>query len=100
MKLNWPHVALVTVLVAGMVVLSVFDKDTTAYIALASAVLLGAGITAGIHQQGEIKQATNGNSAALVELVAEMTRLLAAMTPPAQPPAQPVAVPDADAEPR
>lgn len=88
MRFGWPHVVLVAVLVAGIVILSVFDKDTGPYIALASAVLLGAGITAGIHQQGEIKQATNGTNARLLNLMETMAKQLALMTPP-PPPADP-----------
>jgi predicted RND superfamily exporter protein len=82
MRLGWSHVMLVTVLVAGVVILAVFGKDTAPLIALASAVLLGAGITVGIHQQGEIKATTNGNSSQLIALLETMTRQLALMTPP------------------
>lgn len=88
MKFGWPHVALVAVLVFGIVILSVFDKDTAPYIALASAILLGAGLTAGIHQQGEIKQATNGNSMRLIALLESMSKQLATMSPPPPPPAE------------
>lgn len=85
MKLGWPHVFLASVLVTGVTILSYFGKDTAPLIALASAILLGAGIGAGIHQQGEIKQATNGNTIRLMSLVESMSKQLALMSPPAPP---------------
>lgn len=83
MNLTWKAVVLVTTVVAGVVVLALFEKDTTAYIGLAIAILLGVGV---IHQQGEIKNATNGIQERLLKLMESMTERLAAQQPPALPP--------------
>ena len=77
MKLDWPHVVIVIIVVAGMVTLAALGRDTTAFIGLAIAILLGAGLV----QQGEIKNAANGTSARMVALMETMTKMLAQTTP-------------------
>lgn len=79
MTLSWKHVVLVGIVVGGVVTLALFEKDTTAYIGLAIAILLGVGV---IHQQGEIKNATNGIQSRMLSLMETMADRLATQQPP------------------
>lgn len=84
MKLTWPHVAVVGIFVVGITVLGITGRDTAPLIALGSAVLIGAGLVGVVHQQGEIKASTNGNTSRLVSLLEAMSRQLAQMQPQQQ----------------
>lgn len=86
MKLSWQHVVVIGFVVIGMVTLAILDRDPTAFIGLAIAILVGVGLI----QQGEIKNAANGTSSRMLSLMESMTQALAKATPP-QPPAGPPA---------
>lgn len=78
MKLTWPHVAVIGMIVTGVVILAVLQPEqVTAFIGLAIAILLGVGLV----QQGEIKNAANGNTSRLVSLMETMTGHLAQSGP-------------------
>lgn len=83
MKLTWPHVAVIGMIVTGVVILAILQPEqVTAFIGLAIAILLGVGLV----QQGEIKNAANGNTSRLVSLMETMTGHLAqSATPPSVP---------------
>lgn len=78
MKLSWQHVAVIALIVAGVVTLAAFGLDTTAFIGLAIAILLGVGLI----QQGEIKNAANGSTSRIVSLMETMATHLAQVRPP------------------
>jgi len=80
-KLSWQHVTVVGLVVAGVIVLAVLGRDTSAFIGLAVAILLGVGLV----QQGEIKNAANGNTSRLVSLMEIMTNHLANAGPAVSP---------------
>jgi hypothetical protein len=84
-KLTWQHVAVIGLVVTGVIVLAALGRDTTAFIGLAIAILLGVGLV----QQGEIKNATNGNTSRLVSLMETMANHLAKAAPPSEPPPPP-----------
>lgn len=85
MKLiTWPIAVVIVTLIGGLVVLAVLGVETAAYLGLTLAILVGLGI---IHNQGEIKNATNGNTARLIGLLEMMVQLRqSAPLPPPEPP--------------
>lgn len=91
MRLTWPHVAVIGMILAGVVTLGAMGRDATALIGLALALLIGLGLVAG--QQQGIKDATNGNMARLVSLVEAMAKQLREM-PPSTPPGDPTQQPE------
>lgn len=79
MKLiTWPLAVVITVLIAGVVVLGVMDKDTAAYLGLAVTILVGLGV---IHGQAKIESATNGNLSRLTGLLEAMMVQLRQLPP-------------------
>lgn len=77
MKLTWQHVTVIGFMVIGVVTLAILDRDPTAFIGLAIAILVGVGLI----QQGEIKNAANGTSSRMLSLMETMTQHLANPTP-------------------
>lgn len=84
--LSWPHVVVIGIIVAGLVALAAFGRDTSALVALGTLLLAGIGLIAGT--QFGIKDQTNGNTSRLLAIVEAQGQLLAQMQPPAieQPP--------------
>lgn len=80
MKLTWPHVVVVGLILGAIVLLAAFDRDTTALVGLGTLLLAGLGLVAG--QQLGIKDQTNGNVSELLRLVREMAVRLAEAPPP------------------
>lgn len=79
MKITWPHVAIVGLLLTAIVILGAFGRDTTALLALGSLLLAGIGLTLG--QTTAVKEQTNGNMSRLLALVEKQGQLLATMQP-------------------
>ena len=80
MKLTWPHVAIITVIVAGVVALAVVGRDTSALIALGTLLLAGIGLIAG--QQSSLRDQNNGNMSKVLSTLEGQGQLLAQMQPP------------------
>jgi hypothetical protein len=79
-KLTWPHVAIITVIVAGVVALAVVGRDTSALIALGTLLLAGIGLIAG--QQSSLRDQNNGNMSKVLSTLEGQGQLLAQMQPP------------------
>jgi len=84
-KISWQHVAVVALILASIVTLGAFGRDTTALLALGTLLLAGIGLTLG--QGMAVKEQTNGNTTKLLEMVEKQGQLLAAMQPPPPSPA-------------
>jgi len=80
-KLSWPHVAVIGVIVAGVVALAALGRDTSALIALGTLLLAGIGLIAG--QQFGIRDQTNGNMSTVLSMLESQGKLLAQMQPAA-----------------
>lgn len=79
MKVTWPHVAIVGLLLTAIVILGAFGRDTTALLAFGSILLAGIGLTLG--QLTGVKEQTNGNTSRLLDVVEKQGQLLASMQP-------------------
>lgn len=85
MKIGWPHVVLVGIILGSITVMGAFGRDTSALIALGTVLLAGVGLTVGTVVA--IKDQTNGQTSKLLQMVESMAGQLAAMQPPPAPPA-------------
>ena len=79
MKLSWPHVAVIGIIVAGVVALAALGRDTSALIALGTLLLAGIGLIAG--SQLGIRDQTNGNTTRMLSILEAQGQLLAQMQP-------------------
>lgn len=92
-RLAWPAVSLAAAGMASVAVMAIAHVDTQV-ILLCVMGLIGPVLTAMVAAQvSEVKsqtetveRQTNGNSAALLDMVRRQSELLAASTPPAEPP--------------
>lgn len=78
MKVTWPAVALVGLIIGGLVILGALNRDTTQLVWLGLAVLSSAGLVSTL----AVKEQTNGRITQLVEVVERQGAMLAAAQPP------------------
>lgn len=78
-ELTWRHVAVITILVAGIVALTITGHDAGALTGLGILIATGIGVIVQQGRQG-IEQ-TNGRIGELVKLVEKQSVMLASMTP-------------------
>jgi hypothetical protein len=79
-KLTWPAVVVVGLVLAAITTLGALGRDTTALIGLGTLLLAGLGLIVG--QQQAIKEQGNGNTSKLLAMVENQSHLLARMLPP------------------
>ena len=77
--LSWKAVVLVSVVVAGLVCLTLAGRDTTVLGGIAGLILAGLGFT--IAQQHAVKEQTNGNTTRLMDIIEAQGKMLATSTP-------------------
>lgn len=86
MKLTWPHVAVIGLVLGAVVTLAALGRDTSALIGLGTLLFAGIGVVAA--GMVGIKDQTNGNTSKLLTMVERMSEMLAQMRPPAPPPSE------------
>lgn len=74
MKVTWPQVAVVGIIVAALVGITISGKDTNGIILIGGAILAGLGLVAGKTEQ--VAKQTNGNQTAMLDLVAQQSAML------------------------
>lgn len=79
MKLTWPHVVVIGLVLAAVVTLAALGQDTSALVGLGTLLLAGIGLIAG--QQQGIREQTNGNTSELLRMVRDLANKVADMTP-------------------
>lgn len=76
----WSVVAVVGIIVAGICVLMLADKDTAAMLGIGMLILAGLGFS--VSQGQQIQQNTNGTQARMLSILEGLANKLAESTPP------------------
>lgn len=77
MKLTWPQAFVAGLVIAALVVVTVTDKDQSGVILIGGALLAGLGLIAG--KTDQVAKQTNGNTAALLDMISRQTEILSDM---------------------
>lgn len=84
---SWRQVVVIAVVMAGIVVVTLSGRDTTALVAIGGGILAALGFV--VSQGQTVKEQTNGRIGELIKLIESQGRMLAGMIPPTLPPPTP-----------
>lgn len=80
MKVTWPHVAIVLIVLTTITILALSGQDTSAILSLATLLFIGIGLIVG--QQQAQRDQTNGNTSEMLKILEGLAKQLGETIPP------------------